>query len=231
MPRSNPRRFVLVSALAIALALAPTVVLAQQPVPTRAQLEAATYPVDVAPGGTATLIGGRFEAPAAPGSASKITASLQASANGMIGGQPAAAVVLASSGGGSGTFFDLYVVDAMVKTIARAALGDRIVLKALSVKATGRIVVSMVAHAPGEPQCCPTAAQTREYALQNGALTLVATTPTTGPAATPPRPATTGSGGLDATHDVTASGATILLGAVLTICLGARVATRSARPR
>ena len=101
--------------------------------------------------------------------------SLQASANGVIAGQSGAAVVLTSNGGENGTFFDLYAVDAGVKTIARTALGDRIIASALTFGPNGRIVVTMVAHAPGDPLCCPTAAQTREYELRDGALVLAVT--------------------------------------------------------
>ena len=170
----------LAAVIAALLLLMPAAVQAQQPSPARAQLEAATYAVDVAPGGTATLVGGRFEAPAAPGSASKVTVSLHAAANGAIGGQPGAAVILASSGGGSGTFFDLYAVDAAAKTIARVSLGNRIVLNALTFGPNGRIVVAMVAHAPADPLCCPTSQQTRQYELRDGALVLAVTAVATG---------------------------------------------------
>ncbi|MFA7248244.1 MAG: hypothetical protein WC273_01265 [Dehalococcoidia bacterium] len=230
-------RAAVLAVLATLLTFQPSPAMAQQPTPTRAQLEAATYPADLAPGGSATLVAGRFEAPAAPGSASKITVSLQAVANGAIAGQPGAAVVLASSGGGSGTFFELYAMDSSAKPIAHTSLGDRIVLNAISIDSAGQIMVSMVAHAPGDPQCCPTAAQVRAYALLGGALTLVATTPSastptpTPPPATPPRPAATGSGGIGAREG--GVGGTVLaflaLGAVLAASVRARTATRERR--
>ena len=226
-------RLLTTSGLAVTVAafliLMPSAARAQQPPPTRAQLEAATYAADVAPGGSATLVGGRFEAPAAPGSASKVTVSLQAAANGPIGGQPGAAVILASSGGGSGTFFDLYAVDASAKTIARAALGDRIVLNALTFGPNGRIVVAMVAHAPADPACCPTSVQTREYEIRDGALMLL-TTATPGPP--PPRPATTGTGGGTATRALGGHVPWAALATVLALSLGLRAATRRpVRPR
>ncbi|RLT41142.1 MAG: hypothetical protein DWI58_09305 [Chloroflexi bacterium] len=82
--------------LALAAAVVPTSVLAQTPTPvptatatatptpvvtptpppapttgpTRAQLESATYPVPAIPGGTATLVGGKFEVAAAPAASS-----------------------------------------------------------------------------------------------------------------------------------------------------------------
>lgn len=216
-------RFAITFAVAACALAGGSAALAQQPGPTRAQLETATYPVALAPGGNATLTGGRFEAPAAPGSASKVTVSLHAAASGVIGGQPGAAVVLASSGGGSGTFFELYAVDAAAKTIARASLGDRIVLNALSVDASGHIIVAMVGHRAGDPLCCPTAPQTREYALQGGALVLVATTPAPAP---PPRPAATGTAGVEDARAFSALVEAIVLGAVLATSVAARALIR-----
>jgi hypothetical protein len=199
--------------------------------PTRAQLEAATYPVPVAPGGTATLVGGKFEVAAAPGSASKITATLLQSANGAIGGQPGAAVVLATSGGGSGTFYELYAVDATATTIARVSLGDRIRLDGLSISAAGQVAVAMGVQAPGDPLCCATGQQTRFYELQEtpaGTFDLVLVRTATAvvdpirPA--PPRPATTGTGGPLASEDHRFAYAGLVLGAVLVGSAAARVA-------
>ena len=185
----------LAALLAALLALAPANALGQAPQPpARAQLEAATYPVEVAPGGTVTLAGGKFEVAAAPGSASKVTASLQASAGGTIAGQPAAAVIIASSGGGSGTFFDLHVVDAAAKSVARLPLGDRVRIDALSLDPQGRIVVAGAFKRDTDPACCPSLIERRTYALQGSALVLVSTATA---AIEPPRPAATGTGGVE----------------------------------
>lgn len=193
LPRLSTR--LLAAACAGLLALAPAAVLAQQPsAPARAQLEAATYPVELAPGGTATLVGGKFEAPAAPGSASKVTVNLVQSATGTIAGQPGAAVVLASSGGGSGTFYELYVTDAATKTIAHVALGDRVQIASVQVDAAGRVLVQGTFKRETDPACCPSLIQRRAYELRGTALVLAeAISPAIDPPA-PPKPAATGMG-------------------------------------
>jgi hypothetical protein len=237
MPSTNRSRHLLLTAISLLTALvlpvlAPSSARAQQPAsPTRAQIEAATYPVPVAPGGTATLVGGKFEVAAAPGSASKVTATLVNSANGVIGGQPGAAVVLATSGGGSGTFFELYVVDVTAKTVARVSLGDRIRLDGLSVSAAGQVAVAMGVQAPGDPLCCATGQQTRFYELQKTPagtfdLVLVRTaTAVVDPARpAPPRPATTGTGGIDAVDGVSTPFAALVLVSVLLASAAAHVA-------
>src|SRR3990167_4283357 len=66
-----PRALILTAittVLGLAL-LAPAAALAQQAGPTLEQVKNATYPVDVAPGGSAKLVDGKFEVAAAPGSA------------------------------------------------------------------------------------------------------------------------------------------------------------------
>ena len=140
--------------LALAAAVVPASVLAQTPTPaptatatatptlvvtppppapttgpTRAQLESATYPAEVVPGGgIVTLVNGRFEAPI-PGlpveSALRNRVTLTQSVSGIIAGRGAAAAITAENGGGTGTFHYLHVVDSAVKVIAVTALGDR----------------------------------------------------------------------------------------------------------
>lgn len=218
----------------LAIGLAPSTALGQQPGPTRAQIEAATYPVPVASGGTATLIGGRFEVAAAPASASKITATLVSSANGVIGGQPGAAVVLATSGGGSGTFLELYVLDASAKVTGRASLGDRVAVREVSVGPNGNVLVQLMAHSSADPQCCPTIPQRRDYELRGSELVLVstATAAVDPPRPTqPPRPATTGTGGVDVPRGVGAPFAFLVLASVLVGSAAARVAAGRGCPR
>ncbi len=236
MSAHRPAGTVLLGALlALVAAVGPAPAFAQTPTPspttpgpTRAQLEAATYPVPAIPGGTATLVGGKFEVAAAPGSASKATATLVSSANGIIGEQPGAAVVLATSGGGSGTFFELYAVDVTAKTIAHVALGDRIRLDGLSISTAGQVAVAMTAQAPGDPLCCPTAQQTRFYELQKtpaGTVDLVLVRTATAQIQ-PPRPAATGTGGVADGWQVEASFAAIVLSAVLVSCAALRGASK-----
>lgn len=190
----RPLRFLLTLGCAL-LALAPASALAQQPAaPSRAQFESATYPVEIAPGGSATLAGGKFEAPAAPGSASKVTVTLVQSASGTIAGQPGGAVILAASGGGSGTFYELYVTDAAAKTIAHVALGDRVQVTSVEIDARGRVLVQGTFKRETDPGCCPSLIQRRAYEVRGTALVLVeAVSPAIDPPA-PPRPAATGMG-------------------------------------
>ncbi len=242
MPRVSFRRIllpILGLAAVLAIGVAPSTALGQQPGPTRAQIESATYPVPVAPGGTATLIGGKFEVAAAPGSASKITATLVSSANGVIGGQPGAAVVLATSGGGSGTFFELYVLDVTAQTIARVSLGVRIRLDGLSISTAGQIAVAMGVPASGAPLCCATGQQTRFYDLQKtpaGSFDLVLVRTATAVVdpprpVQPPRPATTGTGGIEAPRGVGAPFAFLVLASVLVGSAAAHVAAGRGCPR
>ncbi len=78
-------------------------------------------------------------------------------AYGELNGEPAAAVVLVSNSGGSGTFYDLAVVverDGEPVNVAVTLLGDRVRIDSLAVE-EGRIVVDLVTQGPGEPFCCP----------------------------------------------------------------------------
>ena len=74
------------------------------------ELRELTYPNDFTASGFASLSDGSYREVAAPGSAAFLDVRLQRSAFGARNGAPAAAVVLATAGGGSGTFFDLHVI-------------------------------------------------------------------------------------------------------------------------
>lgn len=175
----------LIAFATIAIAL-PSTARAQTPALTVDALKNGTYPVDAVPGGQAKLTNGAFSVAAAPGSSSMATATLQIATIGTISGQPGAAVILASSGGGSGTFFDLYVVDATGKTLAKDRLGDRVVVRSLSTDTAGNVNVDLLTHGPNEPLTSATQLERRVYALAGGMLVRVA-----------PAPAATGNAGLD----------------------------------
>ena len=69
-----------------------------------------------------------------------------------------AAVVLSYSGGGSGTFFDLFAVlnqNGTPDAVGSRDLGDRVRIKSLEIT-DGDIVLMMVAHGPDDGLCCPT---------------------------------------------------------------------------
>jgi len=69
-----------------------------------------------------------------------------------------AAVVLASTTGGTGTFIDLYAVfDKQGRAMTRgpASLGDRV--KVDSIRVSNRAIhLHLLTHAPDDPLCCPT---------------------------------------------------------------------------
>jgi len=78
-----------------------------------------------------------------------------------------AVVLLISTPGGSGTFYDLAAVvnyKGIPKNIDTVPLGDRVKVKAISIQ-SGTIKVEMLAHGPKDPMCCPTVEVTRTYKL------------------------------------------------------------------
>lgn len=138
-----------------------------------------TYQSSVTESGEVTLVDGEFRAPAAPGSASEIVVTLTGPvAYGQLAdGQEAAAVILASSGGGSGTFIDLALVvdqDGQPVNIATTMLGDRVQVNSVAFQ-DGQIVVDMITQGPDDPMCCPTQQVLQTYALEGDSLTLVST--------------------------------------------------------
>ena len=83
-----------------------------------------------------------------------------------------AAVVVFTSGGGSGTFIHLLAVldrDGTPMQAARAFLGDRVGVESLTV-ASGEIVATMLAHRRSDGLCCPTLNVTRAFALRGDQL-------------------------------------------------------------
>ncbi len=148
------------------------------PALTQQQLKNAEYNSEYTSSGKAMLVNGKYEEPAAPNSASKITVTYVTSASGDLNGDgaPDAAVILATNTGGTGTFMTLEAVlnqnGAAVPT-ATAQLGDRTKVKSVSI-AGGVITVDAVIHGPKDPLCCPTRPATLKYKLENGQLVQVA---------------------------------------------------------
>lgn len=159
---------------------------------TQAQLANATYTVEGAPGGKVTLKDGKAEVEQAPGSATKFTAQLGTQfADGDLNGDgaPDTAAVLITSGGGSGTFYNLAVVPnekgqpgAGVTTL----VGDRIKVSSLAIS-SGVVTVNYLDRKPDEPLAAePTVQATKNFKLEGGKLVASAA-----PAATTPAPPTT----------------------------------------
>jgi uncharacterized membrane protein len=72
-------------------------------------------------------------------------------------GMDEAVAVLATDPGGSGTFYELAVVadvDGVPVNVASQLLGDRIVMRGLSVSG-GLIELAMTTHGTNDPMCCP----------------------------------------------------------------------------
>ena len=147
---------------------------------TREALGNLTYLSDFGEDGTVQLTNGQYAAPAAEGSASQVRVGLSNfAAFGDLNGDGVdeAAVILVSSGGGSGVFYDLAVVMDKNGTLTNVAvdnLGDRVQIKGLQI-ANGEIVVSLITHAPEDPMCCPTQNTVLHYQLLGDQLTLVKT--------------------------------------------------------
>lgn len=125
-----------------------------------------------------TLSGGVLEEPAAPGSASKTTTRLldkRATGDLNADGKPDAAVVLTSTGGGTGTFYYLFALlgtgAGKSESTGAVLLGDRIGIDAVRVDA-GKVSVDLLDRRAGEPMStAPSVKITRIFQLKNGALT------------------------------------------------------------
>jgi heat shock protein HslJ len=137
------------------------------------ELANATYPTQYVPAGSVTLENGRFSEPVAPGSATEVKVSLTRwLAYGELDGQPAAAIVLVSDPGGSGTFYDLYVMvsqNSQPVSLASTMLGDRIQINSMTIE-NNQIVVDMIQSGPEDPFCCPTQQVIKSFELQGGEL-------------------------------------------------------------
>ena len=123
--------------------------------------------------GTVVLTKGRYIEPAEPGSASQVVIKLSdKGAKGIVDGRETAAAVLVSSGGGSGTFYDLVLLirgpDGWKHTDT-ALLGDRVKVHAVSL-AGREIIVDLTEQGPDDPLCCPTLHRTKRYLVQDGHL-------------------------------------------------------------
>ncbi|MHB8079153.1 MAG: hypothetical protein ACYDIE_07855 [Candidatus Krumholzibacteriia bacterium] len=127
-------------------------------------LRNASYHVEYVEQGRVTLRDGRYvndgETPV------RITL-LDSVAFGDLDGDGAvdAAALLACETGGSGVFIQLAPVfdrGGRPRNPATTFLGDRVKVAGIAIR-QGRIVIDLVVHGPGDPQCCPTRRETRVY--------------------------------------------------------------------
>jgi heat shock protein HslJ len=142
-----------------------------------ADLESMTFLSTWFPSGKVTLSHGEYRGPAAPGSASEIVVKLtEKSVFGFIDGREAGAVVLVTDPGGSGTFYDLALLtkeaEGWVNTDT-VLLGDRVKVHSVGIE-NDAIVVTMTAHGPNDPMCCPTREVKKRFAVQENRLVPVA---------------------------------------------------------
>jgi heat shock protein HslJ len=118
-------------------------------------------------------VDGEYREQAAPGSATETVVKLTDHvAYGELNGQDAAAVVLVTDPGGSGTFYDLAIVmeeGGQPVNVAITLLGDRVQIQALTI-AGNEIIVEMVNQGPEDPMCCPTQQVVQTYALEGNEL-------------------------------------------------------------
>jgi heat shock protein HslJ len=138
-------------------------------------LQNAAYPLEYASSGTAQLVNGVFREQAAPGSATEIIVQLSDFVIfEEMQSPPAAAAILISDTGGSGTFYNLALVetqDGKPIVLGTVFLGDRIVVKSLQL-ADGQIVVEMTTQGSDDPMTSPSQEVRSTYALQEGELVL-----------------------------------------------------------
>ena len=129
----------------------------------------AGYPMEHLGAGTIQLTAGTYH-----DSAAGLDVRLIASATGDLDGDERedAAVVLASTTGGTGTFIDLYaLLDKEDRALTRgpASLGDRV--KVDSLRVSNRAVhLHLLTHAPDDPLCCPTQHEVETFVLHADTL-------------------------------------------------------------
>ncbi len=136
-------------------------------------LESMTFLSTWFPSGKVALSKGRYREPAAPGSASEIIVTLSDKrAFGVINGRDVGAVVIFTSAGGTGTFYDLALLTKGAEGWVNrdiSFLGDRVNLHAVEIK-DDQILVSMTTHRPSDPMCCPTLEVKKHFAVQEDLL-------------------------------------------------------------
>jgi heat shock protein HslJ len=123
--------------------------------------------------GTVKLVNGEYREPAAPGSASETVVKLtDRVAAAVLDGKRAAAAVLVTETGGSGTFSELALIveqNGALVNVDTVRLGDRIKVNSLAF-VKGAVTVDMAIPGPNDPACCPTQKAVRTYTVANGKL-------------------------------------------------------------
>lgn len=135
----------------------------------------AAYTDVMIPDDSFILTNGTFSEPAAPGSASMTQVMLTDQiAYGDLNGVPSAAVILGATGGGSGYFYSLHIMqaqDGKPVQVATTGLGDRSPVIALQVQ-DNQTLVDMITQGPDQPMCCGTLRVLNWFALEGKELKL-----------------------------------------------------------
>lgn len=130
----------------------------------------ATYPSMLLEGAAVKLTDGRFHE---PGRGITFTLLPEPVGHGVIDGVPVAAVLLAESGGGSGTFVSLVLVGQVAGQpvgLATASLGDRPRVKHVAIRDDGTVTVQMVQVGAQDRFCCPATPMSVDYVYADGQL-------------------------------------------------------------
>ena len=156
----------------------PPPALAVRPAPKASALGELEYTLTAFDGARVKLAGGRYEAPT--DAAEVLVASSELHPLAGVGdldhdGSPDAVVVLLSSGGGSGTFFELVAVLNTAQGLTplpSVTLGDRIDLRRLEVQG-GAIGVEFLMAGPDDPMCCPRTPARRAFKVEGERLVAI----------------------------------------------------------
>lgn len=133
----------------------------------------ATYSSELVPNGQVTVVNGSFSVESAPGSVTMTTLDLTGQiAYGDLNGTPSAAVVTASSGGGTGVFYIISVMqaqDGKATEVATTGTGDRSPVLAIVIE-NNQVMVDYLTQGPDQPMCCGNLRIVDTYALEGNKL-------------------------------------------------------------
>lgn len=117
--------------------------------------------------GSARLQDGEYRERTVPGSATEVVVKItDHMAYGRIKSIETAAVVLVTDPGGSGTFFDLALIEKNQEGWVNThviSLGDRVKIHSIAME-NGEVVVEMTTHGPNDKMCCPTLRVVKRFA-------------------------------------------------------------------
>jgi len=126
--------------------------------------------------GKVKLSHGIFRTKAAKGSRSEtIVALTHHIASGKVDNKEGSAVVLVTTTGGKGFYYDLAFVTkekGKLHNVATTPVGEQVIIKSLSID-KGQILIHMLKHKKKDPICCPTQDVMQRYELKGGKLALV----------------------------------------------------------